>query len=212
MNLTLCLLAAALLPSAVAMSPQEAKAIYSADTQKIRSGDLTFDWQQYRLASVISGASGSYDWHPVRERFMQELQHGDIEAALHSADEIRKHNMAEPEGHLLAMLAFQKMGKEQDADFEHDVVAAFLKSIERSGDGRSSETAYVVVSTDEEYAFLRLTMQVTLPLSQSLVTKDGHSFDRLTVKRQDGTEQQVWFNVDASMDALHRALSPSPEY
>jgi hypothetical protein len=210
MNWIVYLLAAALLPSAVAMTPPEAKAIYSVDTQKIRSGDLTFDWQQYRLAAVISGASGAYDWHSARTRFMQQLEHGDVDAALRSADEIKKHNMAEPEGHLLAMLALQKMGKEQEAVFEHDVVAAFLHSIQRSGDGKSRGTAYVVVTTDEEYTFLRLTMQVTLPLSQSLIVTDGHSYDLLKVKAEDGSEQQVWFNVDASMDALHNALGMPP--
>ena len=72
---------------------------------------------------------------------MQQLKDGDFDLALKSAKEIQNHDMGEPEGHLLAMMAYQKMGRQQDAAFEHDVVAAYLRSITSSGDGKSTQTA-----------------------------------------------------------------------
>jgi hypothetical protein len=185
--------------SLYALSVDEAKAIYEADSKKIISGDLEFDWKEFRLAAV-EGGTPYFDWHPVRNQFMQQLNSGDLDAALKSANEIKNHDLAEPEGHLLAMMAFQKMNRPQEAAFEHDVVAAYLKSIASSGDGTSSDTAYVVVAVEEEYFFLNITMGVGLPESQSLVSKNGHSFDLLKVKTQDGKEQEVWFNVDISMN------------
>lgn len=197
---TVCCLSVAL----PALTPKEAKAIYDTDTRKIRAGDLQFDWKEYRLTATT--ATDGFDWHPVRNRFMQQLQNGDFDAALKGAEEIKNHNMAEPEGHLLAMMAFQKMGRQQDAAFEHNVVTAYLQSITSSGDGHSSETAYFVVNEGEEYFFLNVAMGVGFPTSQSLVERNGHSFDLLKVKGKDGHELEVWFNIDTSMNAMREAI------
>src|ERR1700734_1883720 len=89
-----------------ALSPGEAKTIYSADTKKVDAGDLSFDWRGFRLAAA-KGGTGYFDWHPVRAQCMKQLNSGDLEGALKSANEIIHHNMAEPEGHLLALVVFQ---------------------------------------------------------------------------------------------------------
>lgn len=189
-----------------ALTKNEAKNIYDTDSKKVRTGDLLFDWKEYRLASVVSGVAGDFDWHPSRVKFMQQYKNGDFEAALKNANEIMNHNMAEPEGHLLAMMALQKLGRNQDAAFEHKVVEAYLQSIMASGDGKSADTAYFVVDEGEEYFFLNIVMDVGLPSSQSLVNKNGHSFDLLKIKDKDGKEQELWFNVDTSMNRLKEAL------
>jgi hypothetical protein len=49
-------------------------------------------------------------------------------------------------------------------------------------------------------------MGVGLPEKQSLVQKDGHSYDLLQVKYKDGKEQEIWFNVDISMNAMRDAI------
>ena len=187
------------------MSKGEAKQIYETDTKKVRTGDLTFDWKEYRLAASVSGVSG-YDWRAVRARFMKQMDDGDTSGALKSASEIQNHNMAEPEGHLLALVVYQKLGRDQDGAFEHKVVESYLNSITATGDGMSSKTAYVVVDVSEEYFFLNVVMGVGMPTSQALVNERGHSFDKLTVKTRDGKEQEIWFNVDISMNSLKEAL------
>jgi hypothetical protein len=188
-----------------ALTKAEAKTIYNTDKSKVLSGDLTFDWKEFRLAAKQGGA-GYFDWHPVRTKFMQEIDKGDFKAALNSANEIMQHNMAEPEGHLLALVAYQKLGQEQDAHLQHQVVDAYLQSILSSGDGKSAKTAFFVVDEGEEYFYLNIVLGIGLPASQSLVVKDGHSFDLLKVKDKDNNEQEVWFNVDTSMNAMRDAL------
>ena len=198
--LLLCLCA----PS-FALTKSEAKTIYDADKTKVLSGDITFDWKEFRLAAKQGGAD-YFDWHPVRTKFMQEVDKSDFKSALKSANEIMQHNMAEPEGHLLALVAYQKLGHEQDAHFQHQVVDAYLKSILTSGDGKSAKTAFFVVDEAEEYFYLNIVLGIELPISQALVVKDGHSFDMLKVKDKENNEQEVWFNVDTSMDAMRDAL------
>jgi hypothetical protein len=192
--------------SCFAMTKSEAKTIYDVDTKKVRSGDLIFDWKEFRLASVQGGTS-YFDWHPVRAKFMAAMDKGDIKAALKSANEIMDHNMAEPEGHLLALVAFQKLGQTDDASFQHKVVHAYLHSILESGDGKSSQTAFFVVDEGEEYFYLNIVLGIGLPSKQSLIERDGHSYDMLNIKDKDGKDQEVWFNVDTSMNAMHDAMS-----
>ena len=43
-------------------------------------------------------------------------------------------------------------------------------------------------------------------LSQSRFVQDVHSYDLLKVKDRDGKEQEIWFNVDTSMNAMRDAL------
>jgi hypothetical protein len=189
-----------------AQTNKDAKAIYDTDTKKVESGDLNFDWKEYRLAAM-QGGTPYFDWHPVRLKFHQQMDSGDLQGAMKSANEIIHHNMAEPEGHLLALVVFQKLGKQEDATFQHKVVEAYLNSILASGDGKSSKTAFFVVDEGEEYFYLNIVLGIGLPTSQSLVSVDGHSFDMLKVKDNDGKDREIWFNVDTSMNAMREAMS-----
>ena len=130
--LLLCLSSAAR-----ALTDRDAKAIYAADRQKVLSGDLAFDWQQFRLAAKQGGAE-PFDWHSARAQFMQKMDAGDAAGALSEAEKIVAHNMADPEGHLLAMMADRQLGKQDEAAFQRRIVAAWVASLERSGDGKTS--------------------------------------------------------------------------
>lgn len=196
--------------SAYSLTDAEAKNIYDADTKKVMAGDLNFDWKEYRLAAH-QGGTEYFDWHPTRAKFMQQMNAGDTDAAMKSAKDIQSHNMAEPEGHLLALVAYQKLGDQKGAAFEHAVVKAYLDSILASGDGKSAKSAFVVVSVDEEYFYLNILMGIGLPEQQSLSTVDGHSFDVLKVKDRGGNEQEIWFNVDVPMSAMADALGEKPK-
>jgi hypothetical protein len=192
--------------SCSAQSKPDYKAIYAADTKKVESGDLAFDWKEFRLAA-FQGGTEYFDWHPLRPKFSQAMEKGDYDAALKIANDIIHHNMADPEGHLLALAVDQKLGKQQEATFQHKVVDAYVKSILDSGDGRSAKTAFFVVQESEEYFYLNIILGVGLPELQSLVSQEGHSYDLLKVKDRDGKEQEIWFNVDTSMNAMAEAMS-----
>src|SRR5580698_8508921 len=92
-----------------AESKDNSKAIYAADTKKIESGDLNFDWKEFRLAAY-GGGTKYFDWHPARAKFYDAMDKQDYPAALKIANDVIQHNMAEPEGHLLALMVYQKLG------------------------------------------------------------------------------------------------------
>jgi hypothetical protein len=164
------------------------------------------DWRAFRLAAMVGG-SGEFDWHPVRNQVMQDLDAGKEEAALAAAQQIIAHNMANPEGHVLAMMVLRKMGKDESADKERTIVSAIVASILDSGDGKSAKTAWFTVDPSEEYFVINVVLGLQ-PKGQALVQQDGHAFDKMTVVDDKGTELTLWFNTDTDMQIMDAALNP----
>ncbi|MBR0872799.1 DUF4919 domain-containing protein [Bradyrhizobium tropiciagri] len=80
-----------------------------------------------------------------------------------------------------------------------------MKSVLKSGDGKSPETAFVVISIDEEYSILRA--QALLRVKQALVNHGGSAFDRIEAKKRDSDQLvTLYFNVDRPTAQLERML------
>jgi hypothetical protein len=184
-----------------------AKAKYEIFRTRVLGGDIGVDWQAFRLAAMVSGVNGGFDWQKQRNEVFQDLDARKNDEALAGARRIIDHNMANPEGHLLAMAALQRLGKDEYSKNEHAIVQAIVKSITDSGDGKSPETAYVTVDPSEEY-FVISTIFGAQPNAQALVQQKGHAYDRMTITDDAGKEQVLWFNTDASMEAMASALHP----
>jgi hypothetical protein len=76
-----------------------------------------------------------------------------------------------------------------------------VDSILSSGDGKTPETAYHVISVDEEYAVLNtLGFKV---VKQSLMESKGHSYDKMEVLHMKSKEPgMIYFNVDMPLGKL----------
>ena len=84
--------------------------------------------------------------------------------------------------------------KEDQAKFHHYVYDGLVQSILKSGDGKSPASAYVVISTDEEYAVLRaLGIRST---QQALMGEKGEKIDRISgVNEKSNETVTLYFNV-----------------
>jgi hypothetical protein len=99
------------------------------------------------------------------------------------------------DAHFVAMAANREMGAIDIAEFHRTVFRGLIDSIRNSGDGKSLEKAWVVISVHEEYVILRVLG--FMPSLQDVLHKDGHSYDVMKVKNiEDNTEQTFYFNVD----------------
>jgi hypothetical protein len=75
-----------------------------------------------------------------------------------------------------------------------------VKSVLGSGDGKSPETAFVVIAIEEEYSVLAA-FSLTL-VSQALVNLGGSAFDRMEVKKRDSDQTvTLYFNVDRPLQS-----------
>lgn len=97
--------------------------------------------------------------------------------------------------HLLAATAFELSGNVPTSETHKEIARGLIRSILESGDGQSFETAFHVVSVEEEYAIISLFGGE--PKAQSLQQHEGHAYDVITIESEDGSETgEIFFNVD----------------
>jgi hypothetical protein len=203
-RLTLCLLGCTLASPAFGLdSAKVAQAKYDALKATVQSGDIDIDWRDLRLDAVIADVDGDFDWHQSNTEGVAAFNTGDYAKSLLKAQEIIRHNIANGDGHLLAMVSLKHLGKPEDAAREKLIIDKIQQSILNSGDGKTAETAYFTVSASEEYFVLRVLG--LKPMTQSLVQNGAHSFDKMTAVGEDGKETTLWFNTDTDIELTRRA-------
>ena len=129
----------------------------------------------------------------------------DYEKALTNAEAILAKNYVDINGHFGCFAAHNHLGHAEKAAYHKFVFDGLLNSIKNSGDGKTKDTAMVVISTDEEYAFFNwLGLRVT---AQALINEKGHSYDRMTVLDPKTNESVVYyFNIDKPFSWLDKSL------
>ena len=116
------------------------------------------------------------------------------EEALKIAESVLAKNFVEINAHMTAQIAYQETGNTERAQFHKFMADGLLKSIKSNVDGKSVDSAYEVISINEEYGLIRsLGLR---PIRQALVENKGHSFDAITVVDQTGKESVIYFNID----------------
>lgn len=112
---------------------------------------------------------------------------------------------AELDFHYYAMVAYKNLNNENGFNWHRFVLNQLVNSILKSGDGKSTKTAFVVIAVREEYSFMGL---LGIDHSgQHLVNEKGHSYDMFDVKKNENyNENKVYFNIDIPLAALSKSL------
>jgi len=184
-----------------------AKKKYEAYKTKVMAGDLNIDWRDFRLAATLGQVSQGFDSQPVHNQFVDDLAAGRYEKALAEAQTVIDRNMANGEGHLLAMTVLQKMGRNEEAKKQEAILNAIGKSIIESGDGSSAATAWFTVLPSETVFFMTEALGAQIE-GQELVPVNGHVYDKLTVLDRQGKRRVVWFNTDTNELLKERGMHP----
>jgi TonB family protein len=184
-------------PSSPGEDQSKPREEYADMLMRVRNGDMAIDFRAFRAAgALMSGPHASILETGERAAFRNIAAKGDWAGALDSANRALERNYASPIAQYDAMAACQALGKTEEAAAHEKILNALLDSIRQSGDGKNPETAYFVVTVQEEYIFLNRVLHARAT-SQTWVRKDGHFYDRLSVP--DSTTSQIqylWFNAD----------------
>lgn len=106
----------------------------------------------------------------------------------------------------LRAVALKETGRAEESDLHLGWYKGLAESVLASGDGRTPETAWVVISVHEEYAVLR-GLRVK-PVSQELL--DGN-IDAVEVERRDGKRVTLYFDPKAHFRRLARQQQKAGE-
>jgi Domain of unknown function (DUF4919) len=192
--------------SAASHPAQEVKHSYESILEQIKKSDPAANFTALRLAYADAPPKNRGDIPSDASRSMfTAMQEKRYEKAIEYAEKVMKAKFVDINAHLIASAAYKEMGNTEKGKFHRYVADGLIKSILSSGDGKSQETAFKVISTDEEYVILRV--YGLIPQSQSLLSANGHYYDRLdAVNRETNEKVSLYFNIDIPFGALEKII------
>jgi hypothetical protein len=188
-------LAAAALALASAANPN-ADAPYLELVEKVKAGDLSIDFRALRLACAKADHCDAHGDSQELIAMRRAIQSHDYKPAIKSAEKLIAAGFPNIEAHAVCAQAYEALKEPDKAKFHHDVTSALIRSILSTGDGKTKETAFEVIGTQEEYLIASV-LGLPRPMSQSLIT-GPHNYDLLEVDDpKTGKNVSLYFNIDA---------------
>lgn len=174
--------------------------------ERAKKGDPTLDFKELRLAYTETTDYSPYGGdRETRKQMFAALNAKEFDSAVEAAEKILAKNFVEINAHFVSYVAHRESGRAEKATFHKFMFDGLVKSITGSGDGKTAETAYVVITTDEEYTLFNILG--LRPAGQALINQDGHSFDRMTATNPKTNETVVYFfNIDKPFNWLGQGL------
>jgi len=191
----------------ISAQSRETGARYDDLLAKVKSGNLSVDFREMRLAYAGTSHYKPYGGGQagIRDAMFAAMAAKDYAAAVENAEKVMADNYVDIDAHMIASIAYDRLGKEKNAGFHRSVVRGLVASILDSGDGRTPETAYTVISIDEEYVILYiLGLTMSRQADQHL---NGHSYDKLDVSEsKTGKQFELFFSIDVPYNWLQKSL------
>ena len=128
------------------------------------------------------------DWKKAAQEIDKELETDPTNIRFHFYKYIVCKNLYGPESE-----------KTLNADNQ---VVMLLSAVTSTGDGRSKETAFHVISVIDEYGIMDILG--LSPTMQSLVEDKGQSYDVMELKENKYGLESMYFNITVSMDAMNK--------
>ncbi len=157
---------------------------YEVLLEKLKNKDQSLDFKDLRLAYTETSHYSPYGSDKESQKAMfAAIKASQWDEVLKQSAATLDRNYLDINAHFGAFLANQGKGVTEKAEFHKFVARGLLDSILNSADGKSMDTAFVVISTDEEYAlFSALGLRVT---AQALINEKGHNYDKMTAGRSE---------------------------
>lgn len=163
--------------------------------------------RKLRLAYAASAAYNPYASQvgESRKRSSELLDKEDFAGAIVEAAKGLEHDRYNIQLLMTRAAAYRAAGDIAQADETRGRWMALMDSILESGDGRSFETAFQVISVDEEYAVLRI-FRLEME-NQRLIDHEGHQYDVLEARApKSGDTLTIYFNIDLPKQWLDKRL------
>ncbi len=187
---------AALIMLAAAAAAQNPDATYAELVKKAQAGDSSVDFRALRLACADAKKCDATDRDDL-VAMRKASQAKDYKKAAKLAEKSIERGFPNIEAHATAAEAYKALKETDKAEFHHAITGALIRSIMKTGDGKTKETAFEVISVDEEHIVLNV---LGLPVfgRQSLISGKPHSYDLIEVDAPNGGGKvSVYFNIDA---------------
>lgn len=165
--------------------------------------------QAYAHLEMRLEYSESDKYHPysselsnIQSKAEQLLEEGKFDKALKEVDKGLAIDGLNIRLLVVQAAAFREIGEIDKADQARAKWMALIDSILTTGNGMSFDSAFKVISVDEEYAVFKI-LDIR-PIKQELVKHNGEMYDLIYVKNKDGEDEiTIYFNVDIPQKWLY---------
>jgi hypothetical protein len=192
-----------------AQKPSAAR--YKELVEKLRKGERDVDFTELRMSFTETEDFSPYGGgEDARDAMYAALNAREWDDAIKQSAKVLEKNYVDINAHFGAYLANTRKGDTAKADFHKFVSLGLVNSVRGAGDGKSMEQAFVVISTDEEYALLNILG--LRPGGQSLMHGGGHAYDRLdAVDPKTNQRHEFYFQIDIPFGWLGRTIKGASE-
>lgn len=129
---------------------------YTQLVERVKKGDQTVDFVQLREAFLAwASEAKNHGGVPDRAAMVAAFKENNYAKAVELAEIVLDYEFINRGLHLAVEDAYRRLGNEKRADFHRDIAARLLKALLGTGDGKSPETAYRVMSIREEHTIMR---------------------------------------------------------
>lgn len=181
------------------------KTPYQSLVERVKKSDPAVDFRELRMAYTVTPDYSPYGGTSDARQMLAALRARDYAKALESATNVLQKNYVDINAHYVGYVANTQLKNEQQAAFHKRVLDGLLKSIEGKADGKSTASAFEVITTDEEYAWLGINGYRTT--SQALLNDKGHSYDKMSVINLKTNEKtDFYFNIDKPFNFLGESI------
>lgn len=202
--LALVLCAGAFAPATADIALPHDNDEYSKLAARTQSGDQTVDFRALRMAFLNSAAhkrSGLDAGADIQRQMYAAVQANDAAKARELAEKLISVDYINMHGHKILRQACALLKDQACADREHFIEFGLLNSITHTGDGKTCQTGWEVVTVAEEYFIIA--MAGARPHGQALVNGPP-ACDQMTIIMEDGKTQVIFFRIDAVLaDEAH---------
>lgn len=172
--------------------------------------DKRYDWSKTADFSALRktiGWSDSYEARCVNGRPLKQLHQSinneNWSQAVTTGKKWLNQCPIDMHIHKYVGLSMSQMGDQEGAKNHFRWMDGLMSDVLASGDGKTQDKAFEVISISEEYDVIR--MFGLQPQSQALINgSDGTMYDLMTVADSEGNQIQLYFNPAAHFERLSK--------
>ncbi|MFO7790052.1 MAG: DUF4919 domain-containing protein [Bacteroidales bacterium] len=185
------------------LSETEASILYNQIVDSAMDNPHKADYQALRMAHAGTSDYQPYSDNETLSKIKKLLDNEKYVVASEVVKTVYHSLFHVPMYHFYAYVAWRENGDDKMASIHSVYFKKLIDSILESGDGKSAETAYIVINVTEEYRtleYLDLEME-----KQSLVKENGRHYDVMEVRDTLGNKKSVYFNIDIPFRELQNS-------
>lgn len=178
------------------------EADYQQQINHIKNNEVGADFTELRMAYTKTSAYSPYG---AMERnfevlMFQALNQGEHAQCVARANDLLARNYTSLRGHYGAMVCHYELEHQEQGQYHQFVIRGLIDSIRQSGDGKSTESAFITISTGEVHSFLQLVGYDVK--GQAVSSSEGKAYDRMEVVHMESGEEKVYY-FDISLQMAH---------